>query len=254
MTETKSTSCEEIVKCKKCAICIYTELGLYTICAGPCKRSFHAACAGVSREALRFISRGLLWMCGECSPIFNEWIESKERPPSADDTSSIHAEITELKSQVSLVVDTLQRLATNETQSTAFHHSTPVVAARGINARFEDAVERDDTETEHAEPKENRQTVPNDRYFSLLLTNIDNGTCENDIERLVNRCLGATTGDCVEIVKLVSNRSDCSLLDYISFKVVLKWRWKDVALWTSTWPTGIVFREFRQRRCNVWKP
>lgn len=254
MTETNATISKDLVKCKKCAICIYTEFGLHAVCVGPCKKSFHAACAGIGKHELRSLKQGLLWMCCECMPAFNEWTNSLQKPSPSDDSSLIHADIVDIKSQISLIVDTLHKLAPNDPPSTAvsFRHSTPNVSAearRKTNAGFDDAAEPDRTEQ-----NENLQTVPNDRNFSLLLTNIDNATCENDIETLVYRCLGAPRGDCLKITKLVSNHLDCSFLDYISFKVVLKWRWKNMALCASTWPAGIKFREFRHRAYNVWKP
>lgn len=251
MTEKSSTIGEELVLCKKCSVVIYTELGL--VCAGPCAKAYHVSCACVRKEDLRAQSRGFMWMCGDCSHAFIEWKQSYHKSETPNDTT-LHTEIAELKSQVSLIVDTLQRFIPNESFSPnmSVHHSTPVVPASIKRKPTDDNANA----TDHDQPELNEclYAESNDHSFSLLLSNIDNATTESDIERLVCRCLGASTGDCIRIVKLVSSRTDCRLLDYISFQVVLKWEYKDPALRVSTWPDGIKFREFRHRQRNVWKP
>lgn len=130
------------------------------------------------------------------------------------------------------------------------HHSTPVVPASMKRKLTDDNANA----TDQPELNECLYAESNDHSFSLLLSNIDNATTESDIERLVCRCLGASTGDCIRIVKLVSSRTDCRLLDYISFQVILNIKILPCACQQSTWPDGIKFREFRHRQRNVWKP
>lgn len=239
-----------MVKCKKCAICVYTELRLFVVCAGPCGNTFHAACAGMCREDLRAVSRGMLWMCCDCTPAFTEWKSSMRTSSTSEDSSFLRVELSDLKAQVSSIADTLQRMIPFNNSVGTLHHSTPISsneASNKVSDTHGEAVERERTDLQENEPIEHR-------YFSLLLTNIVNTASENDIELMVHRCLGAPAGECLSVVKLVSSRVDCNLLDYISFKVILKWRWKEIALCSSTWPNGIKFREFCRRSSNVYKP
>lgn len=186
------------MKCSKCAIVIYTELALYAVCSGMCGHSFHIACVGMGRDHLRALKNGLMWMCEECLVTFNDWKNSQQKSTPPTVLGQLHCEIAEMKSQISLIVDTLQRTASNEISSDSlqFRHSTPTTSTK----------------------------------------------------------MCTSNEDCLKVVKLVSRRTDCRLLDYISFKVILKDRWKDLALSNSTWPNGIEFREFECRRKNAWKP
>lgn len=254
MTDKKSKVSEYLVKCSKCAIVIYTELALYVVCSGTCGHSFHIACVGMGRDHLRALKNGLMWMCGECLVTFNDWKNSQQKSTPPTDLGQLHCEIAEMKSQISLIVDTLQRTASNEISSDSqqFRHSTPTTYAKMCTSN--DIYERDTKRDNQSAPNVHVRPTVKDDHFSLLLTNISNNVLESDVESMVCRCLGAPMEDCLNVVKLVSRRTDCRLLDYISFKVILKDRWKDLALSNSTWPNGIEFREFECRRKNAWKP
>ena len=78
-------------------------------------------------------------MCGECAPVFNEWKKSHLNSANTNDTSLIHAEIAELKTQISVIVDSLQRLVPNDILplSASLQHSTPVVSA-GAESKTDD--------------------------------------------------------------------------------------------------------------------
>lgn len=248
--KTNSSDCDANVFCKECELCINTELRMYVKCAGPCGMSYHISCVGLSSEHLRSLSHGFVWLCCECTPAFNDWRSAKPKSSLAlpVDAKSMDSEISQLQRQVSSIMDTLDRIMPNDTfhNSASPLHSTPVVAAEvmsGTNMCYE---------SERNENSERPETT--DDCFSLLLSNIDVYTTESDIEVMVRRCVGAPVGDPVCVMKLMPKRIHYSLLDYISFKVVLKRRWKDLAMCASTWPFGIKFREFVRRSDNPWKP
>lgn len=254
MAETNSTIFDETVICKKCTHCINTKLNLFVVCNGICGNSFHISCIGMSRNQLRVLSRAVLWICEDCLPAFNDWKHAQQKSSSPADMNHIVSEIAELRTQISSIVNKLQLdspIPNNESVSRAFLcDSTPIASGTNIYDMERDQIERSDGIETVLDDSKNL----NDRCFSLLLSNIDNATSECDIEKMVNRCLGAPVGDCVNIVKLVSRRIDCRLLDYISFRVILKWKWKELAMDASTWPNGIKFREFQHRHCNIWRP
>lgn len=259
MAAKKVAPSDDLVKCEKCAIVIYTELALYAVCNGPCGNSYHAACIGMSRDHLHALSIGMLWMCPQCLPKFDEWKINEHKSSPVMEISQLYSEITELKSQVSLIVNSLQRPPSDDS-SAANHllrHSTPIVSSskKGTNTTYESDTRHQ--MTAQCDMQSTSQTTvdgTDGSCFSLLLTNIDNTTSESDIETMVSGCLGVPVGDCLNVRKLVSKRTNCRLLDYISFKVTLNDRWKDRAMSESTWPNGIVFREFQVQHRNVWKP
>lgn len=153
-------------------------------------------------------------------------------------------------------MDILQRTSNDTSvESLQLRHSTPITTAKiCVSNDVYEYDTKNDNQFQRSQPNDDVQTKVIDACFSLLLTNISNDALESDVESMVCRCLGAPMEDCLNVVKLVSRRTDCRLLDYISFKVILKDRWKDLALSNSTWPNGIEFREFECRRKNAWKP
>lgn len=181
-------------------------------------------------------------MCEACLPAFNDWKNAQQKSSPSADISHIISELAGLKTQVSSIVDKLQlnsSIPNDEFVASASLRDTTPIASE-TNTYLDLVVERNQMQQSYGNETVLDDTNNlNDRCFSLLLTNIDNKTSESDIEKMVYRCLGAPVGDCVNIVKLVSKRIDCRLLDYISFKVVLKRKWKELAMHASTWPNGI---------------
>lgn len=245
---------EKAVHCEECSLVINTKLALFVACAGPCSNSYHISCVGMRNDQLRDLSHGMVWLCRECLPAFKVWKNAQQpssSPPAT--TSSVDTEISLLKSQVSVILDTLQRIKPHDTSSGIgnMFHSTSVETADvqcEMNTSYLSS-----TGSTQTRSNEIRQTTKDD-CFSLLLTNIDSETTEQDVEMMVYRCLDAPNGDCLNVTKLVSKRMDCSLLDYVSFKIILKSKWKGLAMCRSTWPDKIEFREFRRRMFDTWKP
>lgn len=57
-----------------------------------------------------------------------------------------------------------------------------------------------------------------------------------------------------EVIKLVPRWSNYENLRFISFKVGVDWQYRDKALMDSTWPAGLLFREFEHRASSYWEP
>lgn len=256
-----NSSCEEIVICKSCAVCIYNrEFGLFVVCAGPCKSSHHISCVGISMEQRRAISGGIVWLCEECLPALNDCRKDERSSPISPAANATRSDIIELRSQVSMLMETLHRIIPDDASAAipSMLHSTPVVTTDIYETN--DSC-NNDTGTDRIEQTPNSNgpapyetTTTDERCFALLLSNIDSSASESDVKAMVCKCLNVPVDDRVSLVKLVSKRIDCRLLDYVSFKVLLKWKYKDLALNTASWPTGIRFREFHHRSIQTWKP
>lgn len=80
--------------------------------------------------------------------------------------------------------------------------------------------------------------------FWLYLSRIRPDTTDNVISAIAKECLETTMDP--EVVRLVPKGVDTSGLSFISFKVGLDPVLKNVALDPSTWPDGILFREFEE--------
>lgn len=169
MTEKKAAPCKDLVKCKECSIVIYTEFPVYAVCNGPCGNSFHASCIDMDKDNLRALKSGMMWMCTSCWPKFNDWKNSHQKSSATVDIVKIYSDIAELKTQVSLIVDSLQQTNSVGTSSAdiVFHHSTPIGSASASSGGTnENNAERNDVE-QNVVP-----TTMNDTCFALLLTPI----------------------------------------------------------------------------------
>lgn len=262
MIEFNSTdSSAKAMECKNCARRIIKEAALYAVCNGPCNSSFHISCVGISKDQLRSLSRGVLWLCNACLSCFHDWKKSAQISPPSN-AHSMQQDVSELKHQVSRIMQALDLSSNQSSPSDAvLRHSTPITTAalmNGSNVSYDgaSAIQCDQVEQneDQVRDQEMEDTAENNPSFSLLLTNIDNTVSESDIKVMVCGCLRAPTADCESVVKLVPRRMDCTSLDYISFKVVLKSRWKFLAMRASTWPTAVKFREFLSRQKRTWKP
>lgn len=97
-------------------------------------------------------------------------------------------------------------------------------------------------------------TVPQAQpKFWLYLSRIAKEVTADQICALAKKRLG--TED-VHVVRLVAKGRDISTLTYVSFKIGVNMDLRIKALSTSTWPKGMLYREFCDNRSNqnFWRP
>ncbi|XP_058811040.1 uncharacterized protein LOC131675929 [Topomyia yanbarensis] len=85
-------------------------------------------------------------------------------------------------------------------------------------------------------------TPPPPPKFWLYLSGFQPLVTVGDVQKIVARCLDLT--DAVDVVRLVSKEADVSKMSFISFKIGLDPALKEQSLDASTWPSGLLFREF----------
>lgn len=97
-------------------------------------------------------------------------------------------------------------------------------------------------------------TVPPPReQFWLYLSRIHTSVKGEAMETLAKECLQCD--DPIHVISLVKKNADMSSLNFISFKVGMDVKYRDVALNPATWPQGILFREFEGASTkNYWAP
>ncbi|XP_055608386.1 uncharacterized protein LOC129755769 [Uranotaenia lowii] len=78
--------------------------------------------------------------------------------------------------------------------------------------------------------------------FWLYLAGLQPQITDEDVNKIVSRCLDITSS--VEVKRLLPKGVDGSTRRFVSFKIGLDPSLKDAALNTTTWPTGMQFREF----------
>lgn len=239
--------------CKRCTAHIDTMKGLYTICEGRCARRFHASCVGVNESDLCALSNNIIWICDECMLEFRKARDTVPDSPRAhlSSTSSVAAELDELRSQVAKINDAISKIVDQISPSDptvpTHRHSTPVSTPSPSSNAFTCTIKQ-----RHDDKRTIKQS--HDESFSFVLSNIDCSATETDIVRLVSHSLCVPEPECMRISKLVPNWKNCYDMDYISFKIVIDKRWKRTALNAKTWPRNVKFREFVNRLDNTWKP
>lgn len=88
--------------------------------------------------------------------------------------------------------------------------------------------------------------------FWLYLSRVSRNVTVEQVAQLACSRLG--TND-VEVYSLVAKGRDLQSLAFISFKIGLETQLKEKALTLSTWPAGLVIREFERRSNGVsWEP
>lgn len=237
--------------CKKCSADIDIINCLYTVCEDRCARKFHAACVGVTEDALCALSKNIIWICDDC---MIEFCKARDHIPKLGETQpadkySITADLEELKSQIKGINDSFAKLSiaiaskSSPVSTQRERQSTPIGSPNPLCRSSVCTSERS-----HSSMRNHDET------FSLLLTNIDRHVTENEIACLVSQSLCAPEPECRNVTKLVPRWQSCDDLDYISFKIVLPKRWMMLAMSATTWPQGITFREFAYRNKDPWKP
>lgn len=222
---------------KNCSKCDSAIVGIEQVaCRGFCGGSFHMGCAGVSRALLGYFTThrsNLYWMCDKCVELFeNSHLRSIAiKPIDTAPLVSLTQAISELRTEI-------KQLASNSTSTASPPAPRPIPQVEkprivdnclsGSKASCQDVV----CVPTYSEPKK----------FWLYLSRIRPDVANESVLGMVKANLNLSENP--DIVKLVPKGKDVSNLTFISFKIGLDPGLKSQALDPSTWPEGIMFREF----------
>lgn len=78
--------------------------------------------------------------------------------------------------------------------------------------------------------------------FWLYLSGLHPQVTADDVQKIASRCLKLAAP--ADVVRLVPRGADVTKLSFVSYKLGLDPSTKDRALDASTWPSGLLFREF----------
>ena len=93
--------------------------------------------------------------------------------------------------------------------------------------------------------------VHNVNKFWLYLSRLNPQITDSDVQKIVSRCISAP--ESVDVIRLVPKGKDVTGLSFVSYKIGLDPAMKNKALDSSSWPTGLLFREFIDQPKN-WDP
>ncbi|XP_055622920.1 uncharacterized protein LOC129766414 [Toxorhynchites rutilus septentrionalis] len=240
---------------KICANCCQMINGIeFVTCRGYCGGIFHLQCAGqsvVTRALLGYFSshrKNLFWMCDECAELFsNSHLRSITKV--ADEKSPLAA-LTEAITNLQSEIKQLSSRPTSLTMSPAVKRwpsLEPVRAAKRLRGP--------DVTQKSSECQSGSKQIGNDVVsvaistkpapkFWLYLSRIRPDVTNGEISAMVRANLQLTQDP--DVVKLVPKGADIGNMTFISFKVGLDPALKSKAMDPSSWPEGIMFREFEE--------
>ncbi|XP_065086832.1 uncharacterized protein LOC135715327 [Ochlerotatus camptorhynchus] len=251
-----------------CHACAIEVVEAPITCNGFCKAVFHLKCSGIPTaisDELPKIKQ-LYWMCKSCSKLMDDVrFRSSVRgayEAGQEHVLTAHSEIVEnMKS--SILSELKNEIRSNFTaliNSSTLTPTTRPSATKSIRSRrlFQNT-------NQHAKdlmcgtggslsPSLGKLTASaSDEKFWLYISRLARDVTVDQVRQLAIKRMGT---DDVDVVRLVAKGKNVNTLTFISFKIGLNPDLKAKALSTSTWPKGILFREFKDRKSsgNFWKP
>lgn len=272
-----STNVHNKMVCNSCSMAIVSGEAVIA-CEGYCKGSFHAKCVKLSTdEKISCIKNPFIfWICISCSKVlretrYSDYMQNKyksissetNRTPEESDSAqqfaayeSIDA-IAEIKTEIASIQNTLADLTafrqsvlnttTNNEQPLA--HSSPAPSTSS-NSMHGCCVGNGTRAIPWLINNANYRPNSNEKFW-MFFSRVKNDVTEDEIRAMVSECLETT--ESITVQKLVSTWVDATQLPYISFKVGIDVKLRNRAMLSSTWPSGVWFREFRERNFT-WQP
>ncbi|XP_058840855.1 uncharacterized protein LOC131696326 [Topomyia yanbarensis] len=220
---------------------------------GHCGSVYHRTCIlGMQRSALDLLSsfkNKLYWLCDDCARCFNEWVQKSDSVAPIVDSKKLCEAVDNLNAVVS---NLSSRIETN------FPVISGSVAQRGLvvmrlpgdlptpkRSRENNATIRATAAAvcgTRAIQREIKTVADEREQFWVYLSRLDLSHTVEEIVALTQECLGKS--DTPKAALLVKKDTDITKLNFISFRVELPSGLKDTARKASTWPTGVLVREF----------
>ena len=268
------------ILCHACAEDVNDE---FVPCQGFCNAVFHLHCSGAKTELLKEIAshRQIFWLCRSCTNLMSD-LRHRRSVQCAFEAGqelslSHHNRIVEqLKTEILSELKT--ELSANFAKLIASNSLTPKSASqraggfrgsggrRLFNNKLAPPAGPHPVPLEHDTGKLKGSAdvaqgvvatgygTANDEVprFWLYLSRVSRNVTEEQITKLAVDRLGVND---VKVKRLVAKGKDVNRMRFISFKVGMHVDLKDKALAATTWPDGLVFREFEERSGeNFWEP
>lgn len=247
---------------KQCGECSLTINELEPIRCGFCDTHFHISqqCCGFNNRSNRelFTNGKAMFICPKCRTTLNGRSVCSYLKESIGSQSSSPLDLDELFSQVKKLTSLVESLSkqveniVNERPparplSTPNWPKTGVKRRRGNNGQAVQAPAERGTNTIDLTDLSVQFIVPPPPApkFWLYLSGFQPLIKVEDVQKIVSRCMNVA--DPVDVVRLVAKDADVTKLSFVSFKIGLNPDCQELALDASTWPAGLLFREFEEQ-------
>lgn len=213
----------------------------------------------MSRALLGYFTthrKNLFWMCDDCADLFeNSHLRSISK--AADEKSPL-VSLTEAINNLQTEIKQLSSKPTPSVQSPGFKRWPVIGPVRSAKRLRGPDLAQKATECQSGSKQvgQNVLTVPisakESNKFWLYLSRIRPNVSNEEISAMARANLEMSQDP--DVVKLVAKGADVSNMNFISFKIGLDPALKKQALDPSTWPEGIMFREFEDYSQKFRKP
>lgn len=222
-------------------------------CQGFCEGIAHLDCVSLSRQNLDFINEqpNLFWFCNNCTAIMSSkhvrdaFAALNEAFHSLNEThrtvlEGVQSELVKNREQV-------EELSAKISTAPATPKPWPNLNRPANKRSFGTAeLESPKLPSMSCGKKKISSTVPvvppEPEYCWVYLSRIDPKATEDDILTLATECIPCD--EPIEVRKLVKKDADLKSMRFISFKIGIDEKYREVALSAETWPDGVYFREF----------
>ena len=269
------TNCvQDEMEKKQCGECKQAINDLDPVRCGFCDDYFH-----ISQQCCGFNTRGnkdaltqgkIMFVCSPCRDKLKGRCVNANVADKLNDNQSQAACVADLPKQVVKLVDAMDALgqkidnfSLDSVQSTALQHPTTPVApvlrsARSLKRR---RIEPYASSTVQATTVCGTKVIDltslsvptiipaTAEKFWLYLSRLNPLISDDDVKTIVSRCLNLDGP--IDVVRLVPRGKDISTLSFVSFKIGLDPERRDDALNPSSWPAGLLFREFINQSKNI---
>lgn len=236
-------------------------------CDGCCKTEYHLSCTKLNVYDLHRCTDNdnLLWMCDNCLYSFRKQFlapsctankpspEKRNESENASENESVmestlrslQLEVVQIKQCISDMKSSMNFSSVN--RSIEPQTSTP---QRSSGERMS---LNQNNSSQLLVGSSSQSMLANDaRKFWIFFTRVAKHVSVEAIKEMVSNSL--RLNDPPDVVKIIPHWSNFDNLRYVSFKVGVDWRYKDMAVRDSTWPAGLLFREFIRRESCYWEP
>lgn len=246
--------------CEHCGMPVISESD-HIACMGFCDQVTHIKCAKLNDQFVKYIQErsNVFWTCKQCAHLMNlarfKTVMSSIGSALSTITESHGEKITEIKRAISDNGKKMELLSRKVTASTPLSSRSAEGQPAQKRRREENVKESKPlvggTKTSIANDV---LTVPPPKeLFWLYLSRIHPSVKPEAVMKLAKDNLQCD--DPIHVVSLIKKNADLSSLNFISFKIGLDVKYRDVALDPATWPHGILFREFEGGNTkNYWAP
>lgn len=245
--------------CDRCAKAIKRVDEVLT-CMGFCEHVVHLRCASVDKSIAKVISESpnLHWMCDECSKLMkiarfrntissvgntmNEFTRNQEAANAElkNELAKHSEQIAQLSNRINLSTPTLPASTSRRTIKRRRVDNVPQVAKPLLGG------------TKAIDDINVLTVAPPAALCWIYLSRLHPSVKSDIVEKITRDGLHCESAKAIPLVK---QGTDVKSLNFISFKVGIDPKYREAALNPSSWPKGILFREFEDSRAsNYWLP